>query len=137
MNIETAIEIKRKSRGASPLLRLKQLAQFVRIAVIGQKRIPDMDLAFLKAGAIRKDPRCGIAPTHPCPDAGWRPTEPVRTDQPAVWRLRLKTGAARRYFFSSFAKTVWVMVGRTSSRFFCETAMMGTRISFGGVLPSR
>jgi hypothetical protein len=41
------------------------------------------------------------------------------------------------YFLSSFANTVCVIVGKTSSRFFGETTMIGTRISLGGLLPSR
>ncbi len=43
----------------------------------------------------------------------------------------------RSYFFSSLANTVCLIVGSTSSRFFCETTMIGTRTCFGGVFPSR
>ncbi len=69
------------------------------------------------------------------------PPRLVQPDMPSIFvieRLRQYVGATRqRYFFSSLANTVWVIVGNTSSRFFCVTTIIGTRISFGGVFPSR
>ena len=72
MEVENAIGIKRESRRAGPLLRLKAFAQFACIAMIGQGRAPDMDLAVFEAGAIGRDVR-DLALNHiRRPDAGWR-----------------------------------------------------------------
>jgi hypothetical protein len=61
MDVTKAVEIKRKRRSPSLLLRLKELTQFVRTAATRQRGIPDMDLASLEVGAISQDP---FAPTH-------------------------------------------------------------------------
>jgi len=61
IDVTNTIEIKRESRRPRPLLRLKELAQFVRTAVTCKRGVPDMDLASLELGAIWQNP---LAPTH-------------------------------------------------------------------------
>ena len=54
MDVAIAIEIGCERRRASPLFRLEELAQFGGVALIRQRRAPDMDLAVLEARAFAR-----------------------------------------------------------------------------------
>src|SRR6185437_2433742 len=66
--------------------------------------------------------------------ARWRP-DADRVQEIGIRRPRRPPDPVAH--FSSFAKTVCLIVGSTCSRFFCDTTIIGTRICFSGFLPSR